>query len=579
MIKIAALLLVVLFAGIVSKAQQVINVSDYGAVANSFADATPALQKAIAAVHSDGPVVLRFSQGRYDFWRQQALERNYYISNTSSEKECPSKIKKIGLLFEHKKNILVEGNGAEFIFHGKMITFAFDSCENITLQHVSVDFERPTMSEMTFVSTNDTAIVADIHPDSKFDIINGRLVFYGEGWTMQQYHAILVNPVQGTLYYSQWQPFLESTAKIIAPNRVLFKGNFAKNNFHKGWVLTVRDPIRDHVGAFINRSKNVTLKNITMHYMHGLGIVSQFSQNLYYDSVFIQPSRGRQIAAFADGMHFSGCSGNIVLQNCHYAGLHDDPVNIHGTHLQIVKAVSPTVLHVRFVHDQTYGFNTFAAGDSISFVHSASLETYAYGRIKKASLISEREIAIELDSAVPAGMLNGDCVDNITCMPDVTIRNCVFERTVTRGLLITTRGKVLIEHNTFNRTGMYAILIADDATSWFESGPVKDVIIRKNVFRECGYNNLPGAYTINIAPENHEPIKDYYVHHNIHIYNNTFKTLAAPVLQAKSVDELYFTGNSIIKTRPSFAGVSTPMPVFNITACRNVVVKEKKVNP
>ncbi|HET9052630.1 MAG TPA: right-handed parallel beta-helix repeat-containing protein, partial [Cyclobacteriaceae bacterium] len=353
-----------------------------------------------------------------------------------------------------------------------MITFAFDHCKNIQLNNVSIDFERPSMSELTFVQVSDTAIVADIHPDSKYDIINNQLVFYGEGWTMHHYHAILVKPGQGSMFYSSWNPFLKSTATVLSANRVIFKGNFSGTHFMPGEVLTIRDPIRDHVGAFINRSQNISLRNVSLHYMHGLGIVSQFSENLHYDSIYVTPSRGRQIAAFADGMHFSGCKGNILVENCHFKGLHDDPVNVHGTHLQVTEIRSPTSVKVKFMHAQTYGFEAFFKGDSVGFTRSASLQTFGYGVVKAATLISEREMLIEFERSIPSGIQNGDCLENITWTPALTIRNCRFEGTNTRGLLVTTRRKVLIEDNVFYRTGMHAILIANDASGWFESGPV-----------------------------------------------------------------------------------------------------------
>lgn len=109
---------------------------------------------------------------------------------------------------------------------------------------------------------------------------------------------------------------------------------------------------------------------------------------------------------------------------------------------------------------------------------------------------------IELDNELPAYAKEGVSVENITWKPDVVIRNSRFERTNTRGILVTTRKTVLIENNVFYRTGMFPILIADDATSWVESGAVQNVTIRNNIFDNCGYNS--GSGSINIAPENHE---------------------------------------------------------------------------
>lgn len=568
-----SVLLLIFFSSLQS--QTIINVSDYGIQPDSYEDAVPAVRKAIAACKTGEAVTLVFPRGRYDFWWQQAEERNYFISNTSTEEECPSKLKKTGLLFEHKDNVTIEGNGSRFIFHGKMITFAFDHCNNITLKNVIMDFERPSMSEISMLSVSDTEVIADIHKDSKYEIVNNQLQFYGESWAMKHYHAILAKPKEGIMLYSSWEPFRKSSATMVATNRIAFKGDFSKETFKPGDVLTVRDPIRDHVGAFINRSKNISLKNVTMHYMHGLGIVSQFSEDLHYDSVLVVPANGRQIAAFADAMHFSGCKGNILIENCHFKGLHDDPVNVHGTHLQVAEIQAPDKITVKFMHGQTYGFEAFFAGDSVGFVQSASLYTFAMGKIKSAELIAEREMQLEFEQPVPETLKKGDALENITWTPTLTVRNCKFEGTNTRGILVSTRKKVLIENNLFYRTGMHAILIANDASGWYESGPVWDVTIRNNRFEECGYNSGDVNSVINIAPENHLLLKDYYVHHNIRIEKNHFKVFNQPILSARSTENLFFENNQI--SRSDFMSApGSNKPGFVLTSCNNVSILKNK---
>ena len=100
-----------------------------------------------------------------------------------------------------------------------------------------------------------------------------------------------------------------------------------------GNTLTVRDIIRDQVGMFIYESQDVTLENVGMHYMHGLGIVSQYTRNITMRNVTCAPREGsgRILASSADFMHFSGCSGKISILGCRYAGAQDDPINVHGT--------------------------------------------------------------------------------------------------------------------------------------------------------------------------------------------------------------------------------------------------------
>ncbi len=548
--------------------QTIVHAADYGVKANSFENAAVALQKAIAVCKPKEDIVLMLPGGRIDIWPEGATKRELYISN-STENDTLSKIKSIAFLFEDCKNLTLDGNNTLVVLHGKMVSFAILNSSNIKIRNIRFDYERPTMSELSIQSFTDSIVEVDIHPDSKYAIENGRIVFYGEGWKSKSLHTILFKPAMSTLHYSNFKPFLDSKATQLSPFRVRFNGNFSRSRFSPGDVLTMRDPYRDNCGGFIHLSKNIQLENIKMHYMHGLGIVSQFSENISLLKVTVAPreNSGRIIASFADCFHFSGCKGLVKIDSCFTSGSHDDPVNVHGTHLQVT-TVDATKLKVRFMHHQTYGFAAFFAGDSIAFVNPKTLLPLGTAKLISAKLISKREMEIEVEGTMPSFVNAGVCIENLTWTPEVIVQNSRFERTNTRGLLLTTRRKVVIQNNTFYRTGMYPILIADDAASWFESGAVQDVTIRNNMFEECGYNSGSGA--INIAPENHELVPGKTVHRNIRITDNTFKTLNGAVLSAKSVEGLQFTGNKIITT--DLVSKQKLRAPIDLNACKKVVI-------
>jgi len=553
--------------------QTKILVTDFGVKSNSFSNASPGIRKAIESCGDQSNVTLMLPSGRIDLWPEGSFKKELYISNTT-EDDTLSKVKSIGFLLEGKQNLTIEGNNTLVILHGKMESFVFLNCSDVVLKNISFDYERPTMKEMKITSVNDKEVKTEIHPDTRFAIEKGKISFYGEGWKANAYHTISCNPVTGVMIYSSFNPFLESKAKQTGCREVSFTGDFSKAALHPGDVLTIRDPYRDNSGAFISLSKDIRLENVKMHYMHGLGIVSQFSENisLFKVSVAPRPESGRQIAAFADCFHFSGCKGLIKIDSCFTSGSHDDPINIHGTHLQITNIDAAKKLIVRFMHHQTYGFDAFFAGDSIAFINPQTLMPVGTAKLKAAKLINRREMEIEVDGTLPENVKTGLCIENLTWTPEVIIRNSRFERTNTRGMLITTRRKVLIENNTFFRTGMYPILIADDASSWFESGAVQDVTIRNNTFEECGYNSGSGA--INIAPENHELVIGNVVHRNIRIVDNTFNVSEGEVLNARSVDRLEFTRNKIIHSDLSKA--ERRQDAITLTACKKVSVEKNR---
>ncbi|WP_090332000.1 hypothetical protein [Dyadobacter koreensis] len=182
------------------------------------------------------------------------------------------------------------------------------------------------------------AVDLEIHADAKYAIVNNHLIWHGEGWKTSQFHAVEFDSILKTMRYSNWEVFDKSKAAEIKPNLVHFETpiNFQPKT---GNILTVRDIIRDQVGMLILESKNIVLQDVGMHYMHGLGIVSQFTENITMRRVACVPREEtkRIIASSADFMHFSGCKGQITIEDCKFSGAHDDPINTHGTNLQIVK--------------------------------------------------------------------------------------------------------------------------------------------------------------------------------------------------------------------------------------------------
>ena len=548
-------------------------------------NASAALRKAVEACIATGAKVLSLPGGRIDLWPEGAVQKELYISN-ATEDDTLSKVKHIALCLEGARHLVVKGHHTLLMLHGKMVSFALLRCEDVAIRDIQVDYERPTMSEMTIRSVGPDRAEVLIHPDSRYRIDEaGGIHFYGEGWEGRNFFSIVYDPVDETMRYSSVDPFLRGKATSIGPLQVRFEGDFSKAGWRAGQVLTFRDPYRDNVGALIEQSRDVSLENVDMYYMHGLGVVSQYSQNLRFLGVHIEPrsGSGRIVSAFADCFHFSGCRGSILLDSCCTKGSHDDAVNVHGTHLRIVSMVGAAgsagsagaagagaarVLRVRFMHPQTWGFKAFYPGDSIAYVNPRTLLPIGYGMVRRASLINPREIEIELAAAPPGSVSTGDCIENISWTPDVTIRHCRFERTNTRGVLVTTRRKVLIEDNTFYRTGMHAVLIADDALSWFESGPVRDVTIRHNRFIGCGYNSGPDGYVIAVAPENKEVVAGVFVHHDIRIEDNSFDTPDGLLLTARSVDGLTFLHNQVVIRGEA------KRPPFRIVDCAHVQLQE-----
>lgn len=181
---------------------------------------------------------------------------------------------------------------------------------------------------------------------------------------------------------------------------------------------------------------------------------------------------------------------------------------------------------------------------------------------------------IRFSEKLSTDISEGDVLENKSWTPDVHIQNCnILKKHRARGILVSTPGKVVIENNYF-RTAGSAILIEGDNNYWFESGACNDVVIRNNTFDDC-LTSKWGDGVIAITPS-HRPRNETEntYHKNIKIYGNTFRLFDHVLLYARSVGNLQFTDNNVIRTysySPFYGSEG-----FYLDGCKDVLLKGNK---
>ena len=482
------------------------------------------------------PVVIRFAPGRYDWLPDGLLRRKLMISNVNDD---PEGEKAIAMELCQVRHMHIEGPRAVFFCRGKMMQVHLEKAVNVRLAGFAFDYARPTVSEYAVEKVGSGEAVLKVHPDSAYRIDDGRLTWVGEGWeaSPDDYgQKVTLKPLASIRCASP----LGKVDSVVELKPGRLKASFAENpGFEEGAVYQHREIFRDYAGSFCDRSQNIVWDGVRIHFMHGMAIVSQFTRNIAFVNVKLapRPESGRTCASWADFLHFSGCAGKIVIDGVHFNGGNDDGVNIHGTHLRLVDVPSPRTARVRFMHPQTFGFMAFQPGDEVDFIHRASMLSYGGAKVVAAKMDGDKEMMLTFDRDVPEGREEDDVLENATWTPEVTIRNCVLENIPCRGLLLTTRRPIVVENNVFRRMGMRGILISDDASTWYESGMVKDVTIRKNTFEYCG------EPVIEVLPENTDVRENRPVHRNIRMLNNTFRLSGKNAIALKSASDIVVKGN------------------------------------
>jgi hypothetical protein len=495
------------------------------------------------------PVVIEFAPGRHEFRADRATNVCYFVSNSA---DAPLKPRPVGILVKDCRHVLIKGGKETEIWYGdRMTMFINDHSEGITYSGLTFDFVRPTVSEFRALEAN----TIQIAEGSTFKIENGRFTWTGDlgpGWTMAQ-EAI---PETGKCWRrGQWNPFGSVQAEALGGGRIRLTGNAG---ITKGHQYQFRNVERDTTSAVNTRCRDIVLRDCAFHALPGMGLVSQFTENIRYEHVRVvpRPDTIRTCPAWADCFHFSGCRGEVVVESCEFSGTQDDPINVHGTHLRIIGKTGPNQVLLRFMQPQTYGIAAFLPGDQVVFVNHQTLRGYATNSVSALERKSDKEWLLTL--AQPAADFGAnDVVDNVSWYPNVTIRNCTVTMDSCRGFLITTRGKARVENCTFTRTAMSAILVEDDAEGWFESGPIRDLTICGNRFIDCA------GPVVWINPHNGNTDSALPVHETIRIEGNLFE---GGGVSARSVKGLTVAGNR-------FTGASLPVQTV---ACTDVVLERNE---
>ena len=542
-----------------------VNVAAFGADPTGRADSAPAVKAALRYAKTlSAPVKVVFPKGTYQLYPEQAETRELYVSNTVGADQA-FRDKQIGLLVEDMHDVTVDGQGAKLNYHGLQTAFAVIRSSNVTFTNFSFDYVAPKVIDATVaeagVENGHAYRILTVPAGSPYEVQGTHVTWLGEkspvtgrpywsgadGLEYTQIH----DPVAETAQRGDNPLFSDVAAMTdLGGRRIRIDYTTAVPPADKGLVYEMRQIEREQPGAFVWESSNVTLRGINAYYLQTFGLVGQFSENLTIDHVNFRPdpASGRSTASFADFVQMSGIKGKVTITDNVFDGPHDDPINIHGTYLEVVGKPSPNTLTVRYMHPQTAGFPQFQPRDEVQLVTKQTMlpvggkaiVTAVDGPSGTDHAKSLTDMTITLDRPVPDGVtIGGSVVENLTYTPSVLISGNTFRNVPTRGVLVTTPRPVLIENNRFDGMTMPSIYISADAYQWYESGAVDDVTIRRNSFIR------PADRVILVEPTNQVLDAAHPVHHNIKVEDNSFDIGDVPLVDAKSVGGFSFTGNTV----------------------------------
>lgn len=460
--------------------------------------------------------------------------------------------------FDGLENSVIDGNGSEFVFDDVLFPVWVNRCKNVTLKNFSIDFTFARFAQGVVTHSDNDSLEIEFLPDVRFEVDEGGHIIFSSGsysFSTEDNAFLLLNTKH--CCFDPWDyifagdycktkeglatGYIETDASVVSGSRVEFtyRSGSKRLVFPVGETLIINFEPRDNIALYIDKSNGVNIQNVSIYRNGGMGIVGQSSNNVTIDGVHImpKPGRGEMRSTTADGLFFTSCTGLLDIKNSEIIRTLDDGVNIHGLYTKVEKIIDKNTIKAAvsfFPMEAHRGDGLYEPYDILTF-NDPETENEKFSRrlLECESLPGKKAYILKLDST--DGINVGDVIENPDRIAEVRFTNNYIH--ALPHVRVSGKKKIVVENNVFEE--MEQLMTDDLFKYWYESGPVKDLIIRNNKFFRCPCRG--GAYTINILTERADTTNAR--HKNVIIENNEIESVNNKAIYASCVDGLIIRGN------------------------------------
>ena len=510
--------------------------------------------KALEEMKHDGGELV-FEKGEYHFYTDGTYVGDFVTSNSGSG------VKHVAFPFVDAKNITVDGNGSLFVVHEGVFPFLMYRAENITVKNFTMDTFLLPYCEFDVVSKDNDGFEIKIDKNiTPYKIEDGHVVFLREDKILTtadrklSLHAVAVHKVMYLFAGDSTASTENLPAQFMltdAEDRgetIYFKyrdDNPSKCFYEIGEAMTINlEEKRERHCFFTGYSDGITIENATVRRGGGMGVLGMVTDNITVKGFKTDTSyHGNLFSLTADAMHFINCSGKLEITDCDISAFMDDVCNIHGTY-NIVENLDGNNLFVRYGHEAHAGQCQYINGDILDIINNETLEKVAEARFVSCEIISEDKMKLRLELDFINGrenVKNGFFVENPGRMPEVLVKGNRLGKFP--HFRISGAKKMVCEDN-FMYDFQVAFYVCDLAVYWYESGRVRDLTIRNNVFDNTRKPDFGPFISVGVSGYNYDNAPA--IHDVIKIENNRFLGVKSSAVIAGGLKTLKLTGNTYV---------------------------------
>lgn len=280
---------------------------------------------------------------------------------------------------------------------------------------------------------------------------------------------------------------------------------------------------------------------------------------------FVSDDKKHQpLALNSDGIHMTGLSGKLVIEDCDFDCIGDDVLNVHT---QVMTVTETEENNVKVVFNKVGGVVSqywSEKGDKLRIYDPDTLALKG----KVTVLSSDKGDLSILKDGVE--IKKGDLVTCDKYYPDVFIIGCRFYGCRTRIFCLQGTNNLVLCGCTFENVSKKAIYCTSAFDYWMEAGPLCNVTIKDNVFRGMGeWYGAGGVIHVDVSGEKYRNVLP--IHKNIVVENNRFENISGKLI------EIHHTSGVAVRNNV-FTNCNHDGDDIVIEKCTNVVVdKNQKI--
>jgi hypothetical protein len=485
---------------------------------------------------------------------------------------------------DQTENLIIDGQGATFDIHAIARLARVRFSKHITLRNFTVDYAVPIHT---------AARVDTIAPDGTMELTlwSGCVQPETVPRFMEEKRGLFSDPTYPRmaldvplLVYMKaaWEPLGENRYRLQAQ-----KASDLRNV--KPGMVYVCAPRYKAQGIEIFNTEDVSLVDVTTYYLPGIGVVTNFADDLKFIRLQILRREDRLLGLQNGGTNMHGARIGPWVEGCRFENTGDDNNHISSLVLTPLAQPKPNEVVIGMNQPGTRVLSAdmdIRAGDQLAFFQRLQGTLLAEATVLSAT-VGAKSTRVVLDRDIPEltvgakgqnfPRLEVTQVYNLSrACGNFVFRNNSFVRGRRIGILLKS-GPGLVENNEFRELGGGGIEIWNAP---FEGLNAHDVLIQNNKFIGNGVawrnrNAWPAIWSGIFGGKSPQPL-----HRNIRILNNEFVDCAGPAMHMADIDGLIIQGNRI--TNPGGRGVRAEQTrpakeSIEIKNVRNALITENRV--